>query len=97
MNREYYVYIITNRPNGILYVGVTSNLSRRMYEHQRGLLEGFSKKYGLKLLVYYENYPTPAEAIQAETRMKKWNRAWKVRRILEVNPEWKDLSKDLAN
>ena len=92
MGKFYYVYLMTNKPNGILYIGVTSNLSRHIYEHQKNLFEGFTKQHGLKLLVYYEAYPTPYEAIQAEKRMKKWNRAWKVKRVLTMNPDWKDLS-----
>ncbi len=70
---------------------MTNDLSRRLHEHKNGLLEGFSKKYALKRLVYYESYATPGEAIQAEKRMKHWSRAWKVRRILQMNPEWNDL------
>ena len=86
-----WVYIVTNRPNGTLYIGVTSNLSRRIYEHRSGLMAGFSKKYGLNRLVYYERYETIIEAIQREKNMKHWPRAWKARLILELNPDWHDL------
>ena len=95
MPDAFYVYIMTNKPNGILYVGVTNNIARRTYENQQGIYKGFTQKYGLKILVYYEVYPSPEEAIQAEKRMKKWNRAWKIRRILMTNPDWKDLSLSL--
>ncbi len=91
-----WVYIVTNRPNGTLYTGVTSNLSRRIHEHREGLIDGFSKRYGLKLLVYYERYETITDAIQREKNMKHWPRAWKARLILDFNPDWDDLHEDLA-
>ena len=69
---DYYTYIITNKPNGILYIGMTNNLARRMYEHKSKAIDGFSKKYGLDILVYYEVYPDPESAIHAEKRMKFW-------------------------
>ena len=86
-----YVYIMTNRPNGTLYVGVTNDIARRAYEHRHGLLEGFTKRYGLKRLVYAEPHDSIVEAIQREKAMKHWPRAWKVRLILESNPVWDDL------
>ncbi|MDX1921644.1 MAG: GIY-YIG nuclease family protein [Alphaproteobacteria bacterium] len=95
MPENYFVYILTNKPNGILYVGMTNNIARRIIEHKQNLYEGFSKKYGLNKLVYYEVYNDPESAIVAEKRMKKWNRAWKVRRILTTNPNWDDLIEDL--
>ena len=91
-----WIYIVTNRPNGTLYTGVTSNLSRRIHEHREGLINGFSKRYGLKLLVYYEQYETINDAIQREKNMKHWQRAWKVRLILDLNPHWDDLYETLA-
>ncbi len=97
MPDSYYVYIITNRPNGTLYVGMTNNIARRMFEHKSKAIEGFSKKYDLNLLAYYEVYPDPESAIVAEKRMKEWKRAWKVGRILSTNPDWKDLSLTLNN
>jgi putative endonuclease len=83
------VYILACAPNGILYVGVTSDLVRRVYEHQNGLVAGFTRKYSVKQLVYFERY----EDIQAarEHNMKHWSRKWKVRLILANNPDWNDL------
>ena len=86
-----WVYIVTNRPNGILYVGVTSDHSRRAWEHREGVADGFSKKYGLKRFVYIEPHDHIGAAIQREKTMKHWSRAWKVRLILGVNPDWDDL------
>jgi len=85
------VYIMTNRKNGALYVGVTSDLKRRAWEHRQGLVEGFSKRYGLKRLVYFELHPTMASAIQREKQLKAWKRAWKIELIQEENPNWNDL------
>jgi len=85
------VYFMTNRRDGILYVGVTSNLARRAYEHREGLLPGFSKQYGLTLLVYGEHFDDIRYAIQREKTIKHWPRAWKVRLIHTQNPEWADL------
>lgn len=86
-----WVYIMTNRPNGTLYVGVTSNIARRAWEHREGLIEGFTKKYGLKRLVYTERFDDIATAIQREKTIKHWPRAWRVNLILERNPDWNDL------
>jgi putative endonuclease len=86
-----WVYIMTNRPNGTLYVGVTSNLARRVWEHREGAIEGFSKTYGLKRLVYFEEHETILGAIQREKALKRWLRAWKVRLIMTRNPDWVDL------
>lgn len=91
-----WVYIMTNRANGVLYVGVTADLSRRAYEHREGLIKGFTRRYGLKRLVYFERYDDIWTAIQREKNMKHWSRAWKVRLILDFNPEWRDLYEDLA-
>ncbi len=86
-----WVYFMTNRRNGILYVGVTSNLPRRVFEHREGLIEGFTKRYGLTRLVYAERFDDIRDAIQREKTIKHWPRAWKVRLIHSENPEWKDL------
>jgi putative endonuclease len=86
-----WVYIVTNRPNGILYTGVTSNLARRAWEHRDGVVPGFTKRYGLKRLVYVERHADIQTAIQREHNMKHWSRTWKVRLILAANPNWDDL------
>ena len=91
-----WVYIVTNRPNGTLYAGGTSNLSRRIYEHREGLVEGFTTRYGLKSLTYYEFYDDIRLAIQREKNIKHWSRDWKARLILDFNPEWRDLYESLA-
>jgi len=89
-----YVYILTNRKGGTLYIGVTSDLGRRMAEHKTGILGGFSAKYNLHKLVYLESYERMEDAIYREKCMKEWKRAWKIKRIEEMNPEWLDLSEE---
>jgi putative endonuclease len=86
-----YVYILASAPNGVLYVGVTNDLVRRVYEHRNGLVAGFTKKYSVKRLVYFERYDDIRTAIQRERNLKHWSRKWKVRLILQDNPEWTDL------
>jgi putative endonuclease len=86
-----FVYIMTNRPNGILYVGVTNDIVRRAWEHREGVVDGFTKRYGLKRLVWYEPRESIVDAIQREKTMKHWSRAWKVRTIEAANPDWADL------
>ena len=90
-----WVYIMTNRPNGTLYVGVTNDLARRAWEHREGLADGFTKKHGLRRLVYAETHGTIEAAIQREKNIKHWSRAWKVRLILDANPDWNDLYETL--
>jgi putative endonuclease len=90
-----WVYIMSNRRNGTLYTGVTADLSRRIWEHREGLYKGFTQQYGLKRLVYYERYEDIRDAIQREHNMKHWPRAWKVRLIHGMNPEWDDLYETL--
>ena len=85
------VYILASAIDGILYIGVTSQLHARIAAHQQGLVEGFTKTYGVHRLVYYEYHATMSEAIERETRLKKWKRAWKVRLIEQMNPAWVDL------
>jgi len=91
-----WVYIITNRPEGTLYVGVTSDIARRAWEHREGVVEGFSKRYGLKRLVYVERHETIEDAIRREKRIKRWPRAWKVDLIRKTNPYWRDLYDELV-
>jgi putative endonuclease len=91
-----FVYIMTNRPNGTLYIAVFMDLSRRVHEHREGLTAGFTRRYGLRRLVWYEVHDSIAAAIQRESTMKHWNRAWKTRAIVQLNPEWRDLYEDLA-
>ena len=86
-----FVYIMANRRNGTLYVGVTSDLPRRAYQHREGLVDGFTKDYGLKLLVYFDQFDDIRTAIQREKAIKHWPRAWKVRLIHGFNPDWRDL------
>jgi putative endonuclease len=85
------VYILASKRNGILYAGVTSQLAHRVGLHKQDVIEGFTKKYGVHTLVYYELYDTMPAAIRREKQLKKWNRAWKVRLIEQLNPEWRDL------
>ena len=87
----YYVDILANKRNGTLYIGVTNNLQRRVYEHQQGLVEGFTKKYGLHHLVYHETTNDIHVAMQREKQLKKWSRKWKLELIEKDNPDWNDL------
>ena len=93
--RIYYVYILASEPNGTLYIGMTNNLSRRVFEHREGLVEGFTKTHNVKTLVYFEMFPTAADAIHREKRLKKYPRAWKINLILARNPGWRDLAETL--
>ena len=88
------VYLLASGYNGTLYVGVTSNLAARIHQHREGALPGFTRDYGGKRLVWFEQHPTMESAILREKRIKKWNRAWKIRLIIEANPEWRDLAED---
>ncbi|HEX5507365.1 MAG TPA: GIY-YIG nuclease family protein [Pseudolabrys sp.] len=90
-----YVYFLTNRPNGILYVGVTNDIIRRVAEHRDGVVAGFKKQYGLKRLVYFDSFDDIRTAIQREKNIKHWSRTWKVRLILKTNPNWNDLYETL--
>ena len=92
-----WVYIMTNRPNGTLYTGVTSNLARRAWEHRDGLVDGFTKQYALKRLVYAEPHEDIRAAIAREKALKSWPRAWKIKLILDANPSWADLYDLLAS
>jgi len=89
--KPHFIYILTNKVNGTLYVGMTENLARRVSEHKAGLAEGFTKKYGCRLLVYYEVADDFESALRREKTIKKWSRQWKLNVINEMNPAWDDL------
>ena len=91
MTKQPAVYILASKQNGTLYVGVTNDLIRRIWEHKHDLVDGFTKKYGVHILVYYEVHTTMTEAIRREKQIKKWYRDWKIRLIEEENPDWQDL------
>jgi len=93
--KVYYVYLMASRRNGTLYIGVTNDLARRASEHREGVVPGFTKKYGVKLLVYYETFNDIDAAIHRETRLKKYKREWKLNLIEQGNPDWRDLAPDL--
>jgi putative endonuclease len=88
---NYFVYIMASQRNGTLYIGVTNNLGRRVYDHKTGTFDGFTKRYGVIMLVYYELHSDIKAAIKREKQMKKWNRQWKINKIVEQNPDWDDL------
>ncbi len=91
MDKEPVVYILASKRNGTLYVGVTSDLRKRIWEHKNDLMEGFTKQYGVHCLVYFELHGDMATAITREKQIKKWNRAWKIKLIERTNPQWKEL------
>lgn len=90
------VYILASRRNSTLYIGVTSDLPKRVWMHKHDMIEGFTKEYGVHRLVYFEEYHDIREAIVREKRLKKWNRTWKLRLIEEMNPAWADLYEQIA-
>jgi len=89
---SYFVYIMTNQAHGTLYIGVTNNLERRVEEHRQGEADGFTKKYALRRLVYFEETPSIDAAIAREKQLKRWHRQWKVNLVESANPEWRNLS-----
>jgi putative endonuclease len=91
MYKQYYLYILATKKNGTLYVGITANLIKRVFEHKSNVVEGFTQKYNIHNLVYYEVYTDINNAIQREKNIKKWNRNWKIKLINTKNPEWNDL------
>lgn len=94
--KTYYVYILTSQKNGTLYIGVTNNLDRRIYEHKNNLIEGFTKKYKVHTLVYFEEAPSIESAIAREKQLKNWRRYWKLELINNTNPNWNDLADELS-
>jgi putative endonuclease len=96
-DHEYFVYMLATKPQGTLYVGVTNDLMRRVYQHRQGLLPGFTKKYGIKMLVWYNAYGDINDAIAQEKRIKRWRRDWKKNLIERDNPHWIDLYPALSN
>ncbi|WP_370170587.1 GIY-YIG nuclease family protein [Sphingobium abikonense] len=91
-DRQPCVYILASKRNGTLYIGVTSDLIRRLHEHRNGSIAGFTRDYGIKRLMWFEQHDTMEEAILREKRLKKWNRAWKITLIEDLNPHWDDLA-----
>ena len=96
MTKQPAVYILASKRNGTLYIGVTSDLVKRVWQHKNDVVEGFTKKYGVHTLVYYELHASMNEAITREKQLKKWNRAWKIALIEKQNPEWDDLWPSIA-
>jgi putative endonuclease len=94
---SYYVYILASKRNGTLYTGVTGDLVARVLQHKENELDGFTKKYDVHILVYYEQHENPDDAILREKRIKKWNRGWKLELIEKENPVWRDLSEDFLD
>lgn len=93
--KTYYVYILASKRNGTLYIGVTNDLRRRVYEHKEKIIEGFTAEYGVSTLVWYESTENVESALLKEKQLKKWNRAWKIQLIEEKNFEWNDLYDEL--
>ena len=92
----YWVYILATKPGGTLYIGVTNDLVRRVYEHREGLAESFTKRYGIKMLVYFEAHEMISAALQREKNIKHWSREWKIDLIVSSNPEWRDLYEEIV-
>ncbi|MCF6356343.1 MAG: GIY-YIG nuclease family protein, partial [Draconibacterium sp.] len=95
-NFDFYIYILTNKWNKVLYIGVTNDLKRRIEEHKNKLKKGFTSKYNIDKLVYFEHFNYINEAIKREKRLKKWKRDWKNELINKINPKWRNLSEDLS-
>lgn len=95
MMKHYFVYILASRRNGTLYVGVTSDLVKRVWEHKNNIAEGFTKNYGVHCLVYFETYDNPNSTITREKQLKRWERSWKIKLIEDRNPKWRDLYLDI--
>jgi len=96
VNKAFYVYILAGAKNGTLYIGVTSNLPQRIWQHKEGLIDGFTSQYGVHMLVWYEQHEEALAAITREKQLKKWNRAWKISLVERTNPHWRDLYLDFT-
>ncbi|MBF0245069.1 MAG: GIY-YIG nuclease family protein [Planctomycetes bacterium] len=94
--KRFFVYILANKRNGTLYTGVTSDLEKRIYQHKEKLTEGFTRKYGVDQLVWFEECEGAESAILREKQIKKWRRSWKLKTIEEINPDWRDLYEELS-
>jgi len=97
MSKQFYVYILTKRRNSTFYVGITSDLPKRIWEHKNEVADSFTKKHDIKMLVYYEVFDNAEYAIRREKRLKRWNRAWKMKVIEAMNPHWHDLYEDICS
>ncbi len=95
--KSYYVYILASKKNGVLYTGITNDITRRVWEHKEGQVESFTKKYCVKTLIYYEEFESINDALYREKCIKRWKREWKIKLIESVNKEWKDLYEDLIS
>ena len=95
MAKQFYVYILASKRNGTLYTGVTSNLIQRVWQHKHDVIQGFTRKYNVKTLVYYEVHENAESALTREKKIKRWRRAWKLALIEDSNPEWRDLYEDI--
>jgi putative endonuclease len=95
MAKQFYVYILASKPNGTLYTGVTSNLIQRVWQHKNDVIQGFTRKYNVKTLVYYEVHENAESALTREKKIKRWRRAWKLGLIENSNPEWRDLYENI--
>lgn len=96
MEKRFFVYMLANKPNGVLYIGVTSDLAKRVWEHREKVFGGFTWRYNVTKLVWYEEHEAAISAIAREKQLKKWNRAWKVSLIEQANPDWRDLYPELG-
>ncbi len=94
--RRFWLYILASKPRGVLYVGVTNDLVRRVWQHREGVVDGFTRKYFVRKLVYFEEHATAEAAIEREKKLKRWRRAWKVALIEKSNPYWHDLFEEIA-
>ena len=97
MEKAFYVYLFASQKNGTLYTGFTSDLVKRVWEHREGVVEGFTSKYGVKDLVWFEDHDNAISAITREKQLKKWNREWKINLIQQENPTWRDLYADITS